>query len=132
MNIKSLLLNAGLAGAIALTSGCAALVVGTAVGAAGVAGYAYVKGELKGTEAASLDKTWAATQAAMKDLEFVVVNQRKDAVQAELEARTAKSTKVTVDLKSLSDTTTEVRIRVGTFGDKAVSLTILEKIKSKL
>ena len=132
MKTKSLLTNVCLAGALALTAGCVAVAVGAAVGAAGVAGYAYVKGELKGTEAASLDRTWAAAQAALKDLQYSVVSQRKDAQQAELDARTAKDTKVTVQLKGLSDTTTEVRIRVGTFGDKTLSMNILEKIKARL
>jgi len=119
----------GLAATMALTAGCVAVAVGAA---AGVGSYAYVSGVLKSTESASLDRTWSATQGAVKDLEFPVISQRKDALQAELIARTASDKKVSIKLKKVSDTATEVRIRVGTFGDESMSLAVLEKIKNRL
>jgi len=131
MKIKSWLVPLGLAAAVALTAGCVAVAVGAGA-AAGVGTYAYVSGELKSTQSATLDRTWAATQAAMKDLEFSVTSQRKDALQAELIARTAIDKKITIKLAKVSETATEVRIRVGTFGDKSLSLVILEKIKKRL
>ena len=115
---------------LVLGGGCAAVLVGGAVAAAGVGTYAYVNGELKGTEAVSLDRAWDASQAAMKDLEFSITRKTKDALQAELDARTAADKKIVINLKKVSDGATEIRIRVGTFGDEAVSQFILDKIKS--
>lgn len=115
----------------AIAAGCAVVVVGGAA-AAGVGTYAYVNGECKATEAASLDRTWTATLAAMKALEFPVTSQTKDALQAELTARNASDKKITVKLKKLSDSVTEIRIRVGTFGDEVISQAILNKIKEQL
>ena len=129
MNLKALLISCGLSILLVATGGCVVVAVGAAVGATG---YAYVRGELKGTESASLEKTWAAAQAAVKELEFHSVNLRKDAVEAELEARTAKDTHVKIQLRRVSDASTEVRIRVGMFGDQGISQTIRDKIKSKL
>jgi Protein of unknown function (DUF3568) len=114
---------------LAAGSGCALFVVGGAA-AAGAGGYAYVKGEVKSTEGASLDRAWQATLAAMKDLEYTVTKQGKDALAGELTARNAIGKEIYIYEKKVSDTATEISIRVGTFGDEAVSRTILMKIKS--
>lgn len=116
---------------LAMTSGCI-LVAAGAGAAAGVGTFAYVRGELRATLDASLDRTWRATQAAMKDLKFAVVQEQKDALQARLTSRTAADKKISVKLLKLTNNTTEVRIRVGTFGDESLSHLILEKIKANL
>jgi hypothetical protein len=113
---------------LASGSGCAVVVVGGAA----VAGYAYVKGDLKSTEGASLDKSWNATLLAMKEMSYPVTKQGKDAIAGELTARNASNKEVYIYLKKLSDTATEFSIRVGTFGDEQASITILTKIKSHL
>jgi hypothetical protein len=120
-----------LLGALGLATGCAVVAVGAAAGA-GAAGYAYVSGVLISTESASLDRTWNATLAAMKELEFPVTSQRKDALQASLVARNAYDKKISIRLKKVAEQSTEVRIRVGTFGDETASRAILEKIKKRL
>ncbi len=116
---------------VALVSGCVVVLVGGAA-AAGVGGYAYVNGEIKSTVSGSLDKAWDATQGAMQDLEFPVVNRSKEALQAELTARNASDTKISLKLRKLSESATEIRIRVGTFGDESLSRLILEKINHRL
>lgn len=121
----------GLGFGLALTTGCI-LVAAGAGAAAGVGTFAYVRGELKSTLDASLDRTWRATQTAMKDLKFAVTKEQKDALQAELTGRTAADKKVLVKLVKLTNNATEVRIRVGTFGDESLSKLILEKIKANL
>jgi hypothetical protein len=120
-----------LAGLLALGgSGCVLFVAGAV--AAGVGTYAYINGESKENEAASLDRTWNATQAAMKDMQFAVITQAKDAWSGELTARNSADKKITISLKRLSETVTEIRVRVGTFGDEAQSRMILEKIRNHL
>jgi hypothetical protein len=126
-----LLIAAFMVSLLALTNGCFLFVVGAAAGA-GAAGYAYVDGEEKATESASLDRTWNATLAAMKDLEFPVTSQAKDALEANLTARNASNTSITITLKNLSSNSTEIHIRVGTFGDESLSRIILNKISSHL
>ena len=118
-------------GVLLATSGCALFVVGAAAGA-GAAGYAYVSGELKSTESASLERTRSAALAAMKDLQFVVTSQSKDALEAEVTARNSSDKKITIKLKKISEAATELRIRVGTFGDEPLSRVILEKIRKHL
>jgi hypothetical protein len=120
-----------MASLLALGSGCALFVVGAAAGA-GAVGYAWVDGEVQSTESASLDRTWNATLAAMKDLEFPVTSQSKDALEANLTARNASNTSIAIKLKNLSNISTEIHIRVGTFGDESMSRTILNKINNHL
>ena len=112
-------------------TGCAVLLIGGGA-AAGIGGFAYVKGELKSSEGVSLDKAWAATLGAMEELKFPVTTQNKDALSAQLVAHTAKNKKIHVNLKALSDNSAEIKIRVGTFGDEALSLVIMDRIKKKL
>ena len=128
MNKSILLIPVLMASLLTLTNGCI-LAVGAA---AGVAGYAWVDGEAKATEAASLNQTWDATLAAMKDLEFTVTEKSKDALSGNVTAQTADDKTVKVKLKYISKTSTEIRIRVGTFGDENLSRTILNKINGHL
>ncbi len=128
-----LLITVLMASLLAFVSGCGTelLLAGAGAGA-GVGGYAWINGEVKTTEGASLDRTWNATLAAMKDLQFPVTSQAKDALEANLTARNASNTSISIKLKNLSNTSTEIRIRVGTFGDEALSRTILNKIDGRL
>jgi hypothetical protein len=112
-------------------SGCILFVAGAAA-AAGAGGYAYVNGEITSTEAASLNRTWDASLAAMRDLQFPVTSQVKDALEGNLTARNAKNTEIKIRLKYVSNASTEVHIRVGTFGDETLSQTILNKIREHL
>jgi hypothetical protein len=118
-----------LSDALLMQTGCLLVVAGAAAGAGT---YAYVDGELKASQPESLDKTWAATQSAVKDLKFSVTKTAKDAVSAHLTAKTAEDKTVDISLKRIADDTTEIRIRVGAFGDKSLSDLILEKIRSRL
>lgn len=107
--------------------GCvAALLVG---GGAGAGTVAYLKGELKSMEDASLDKTWKAAQKALEDVELTVTSKQKDAISAKLIAYGVNDKKTEVTLKKASGNLTEVRIRVGIFGDESLSRLILEKIR---
>ena len=112
-------------------SGCAVLLVGGAV-AAGAGTVVWVKGELKATVDGTLDHAWAASQAALKDLQMPVTGQEKDGLQGKLTARAAGDKKVTILVKKATGTTTDIGIRVGTWGDEPMSREILDKIKKHL
>lgn len=131
MKKTKLLMTLLMASLLTLASGCALFVVG-AVAAGGVAGYAWVNGEIKATESVSLNQTWEATLAAMGDLQFPVTAKAKDALEGSVTAQNAKNTTIKIDLKYVSNTSTEIRIRVGAFGDEALSRVILDKIKAHL
>ena len=114
-----------------MIQGCLLLAVGAGAGA-GAATVAYVKGELKTTYAASLNRTWDATLSALKDLRINVYSSKKDAIEGSIEATKADGTKVKITLEPAGPDTTSVRIRVGIFGDEEASRVINRQIASKL
>jgi hypothetical protein len=115
-----------------ILTGCLAAAAVGGAAAAGAGTVAYIKGELKATEEATLNKTWEATVAAIDELQFLVVNKIKDNVSAEIEAKTADNKTVKIQLKRVTDNLTDISIRIGTFGDESLSRYILSKIEAKL
>ena len=110
-------------------SGCALFLIGAGV-AIGAGTVAYAGGELKAADEVTMDRAWNATLKAMQDLEFKVTKSQKDALAAEIVARRADDRRIVVRLKKQTDQVTELRIRVGTFGDEGLSRLIYDKIKS--
>lgn len=111
--------------------GCVVAAVGAAA-AAGYGAYKYAKGELRNTENVSLDKAWSATQAGIKDLEFRVKEQAKDALEAKLVAVKVDNKEVKIHLKAESDTVTTFSVRVGTIGDEEMSRRVMDAIRKHL
>ena len=114
-----------------MIQGCLLLAVGAGAGA-GAATVAYVKGELRTTYAASLNRTWEATLSALKDLRININSSKKDATEGDIEATKADGTKVKINLEPAGPDTTTVRIRVGMFGDEEASRVINRQIAPKL
>lgn len=112
-----------------LNNGCAAVLVGSGAGAGTVA---YIMGNLKSIEEASLNKTWQAAQKALEDLEIVVTSEKKETSSAELVGYDKNNTKIVVNLKKVSDRYTEVSIRIGLFGEESSSQLFLERLKKHL
>jgi type IV secretory pathway TrbL component len=110
-------------------SGCALLVIGAAAGA-GAGTVVWVKGELKSTENVSLDRASRAALKAMADLGYGVGEKQQDRTSLTLTAYGAGDKKIHVALEETSANITEIRIRVNTFGDEALSRQILEKIRA--
>lgn len=108
-------------------SGCAAVLVGT-----GAAGYGFVKGELKADLSADLNKAYDATLKAVDKLELNVVSKDKDALSARITARNAQDKKILIKLARTGEDITEIRIRIGVFGNQKQSIAILDKIKEYL
>lgn len=120
-----LLLVAGL-----MTGGCALFLIGAGA-AAGAGAVVYLNGELKATGEVSLERGWAATQQTMSELQFRVTKTQKDALAGELVAQRADGTPIRVRLRRESETLTEFRIRVGTWGDENLSHLIYQKIHNR-
>jgi hypothetical protein len=110
------------------TSGCVAVAAGAGAGAA----VAYVRGELDTTLSADFEQTARAADRAITELQFAKVAERKDALLDIITARTAADKKVEVRIENVARNLTRVKIRIGLFGDEALSLSILDHIKSNL
>lgn len=122
---------AGVLAGAALAAGCAPLLLGAGA-AAGAGAYAYVRGELQSAEEAPLGRAHAAAEGAMEDLQFAITESRLDGATAEVAAITSDDRKVRVKLERASGEVTRVAIRVGLFGDQALSLLVLQKMRDRL
>jgi hypothetical protein len=117
-------------------AGCLAVAAGAAA-AGGVAGYAYYKGSVSREYPALFEQTWAATQAALADLAIPVVSVSHDAGSGVLEARNGGD-RMEVSLEAVPSPApgagpwTRVSVRVGVFGDRALSERLLDQIQARL
>jgi len=114
--------------AAVLLTGCIIAAVGA--GAAGTV--AYVKGDLETIESKKLEVVHEATVKALKDLELSISQDTKDKMAATVIARDSQDKKVTVNLTAVTDESTEISIRFGTFGNEAKSTMVYNKIKENL
>ena len=122
---------AGLASLAVVQTGCVVVAVGAA-GVAGAGAVAYVRGDLQASLPNGYESVVRASSKAIYQLQFKKVEDNHDALKAVLVARTADDKKVEITVTRESDENTKVVIRVGFFGDQALSMTILEKIKAAL
>ncbi|MDA2917237.1 DUF3568 domain-containing protein, partial [Nitrospinae bacterium AH_259_B05_G02_I21] len=114
-----------------VASGCAVAVLATGAGL-GAGTYAWLKGELQRTYPATYDAVWNASSDALQSLEMPVVSQQRDALKGTIMAKRADGSDVRVDVKYLTDKTTQVSIRIGLFGDRADSARVHETIQARL
>ncbi|MDI1318995.1 MAG: DUF3568 family protein [bacterium] len=110
---------------LAALSGCIAVAAG-----AGASAVAYVRGELETNLNYDYNKVVDSARSSIKELEFARVSENKDALKAVLVARTALDKKVEITITNSGKKLTNIKIRVGLFGDEALSMSILDKIKS--
>jgi hypothetical protein len=111
-------------------AGLTGCVVAAAGAGAGAVAYAY--GELDSNLPHEYNDVVKATRAAITDLEFAKVSDNKDALKAVIIARTALDKKVEITISNSGKQLTNIKIRIGTFGDQKLSMSILDKIKANL
>ena len=110
-------------------SGCLALAVGAAGGAAGAV---YVMGKLKDELEHPVPVVHDATVAAMNDLGLKLSEDRVDKISAHMESEFSDGPHVWIDLESVTDSRCRVTIRVGLAGDEVRSRKIYDAIKQHL
>jgi hypothetical protein len=115
-------------------SGCSKkwVAIGAAAAAVGSGAYFYVKGDLKRNYEAPMEKTWQATVKAVEELKLSVESKQNDAFGGVIKGKMADGKGFTINVKRLGENTTEVGVRIGTFGDREKSEAIHDKILSLL
>jgi hypothetical protein len=93
-------------------------IAGAAATGIGVGTYAYVKGDLKRTYEAPMDKVWKATLDTMEEFNLSIESQRKDAFNGVIDGKMADDRTFQINVVRKGTNTTEVGIRVGVFGDR--------------
>ena len=108
------------------------VILGGAAAAVGVGTYAYIKGDLKRNYEAPIDKAWDATVTAVEELKMPIESKQHDAFSGTIKGNMADGKSFVINLKRLGETSTEIGIRIGTFGDRQKSEAIHDKILSKI
>jgi len=111
--------------------GCTAALVGAGAGA-GVGTYSYIKGELKVTYSYKYTQVVSATESAIRELGFTVKEEKKDMMKYRLKAKMADGTGVKIKIDRVSESITVLRIKIGWFGNKNLSIQIMKAIEKKL
>ncbi len=106
--------------------------LGAAAAAVGTGAYFYIKGDLKRNYEASMDKTWQAAVRAVEELKLAPESKKNDAFGGVIEGKMADGKSFSINVKRLGENSTEVGVRIGTFGDRVKSEAIHDKILSKL
>ncbi len=114
-------------GAVTSLSGCLVAAAG-----AGAAGTAYVMGSLDGTVPGTPEKVVEASESVLKDKEVHIVSKDATGLDGTIIAKTALEKRIEVTVKRQDEKTSTISIRVGTFGDQALSRELFEKIKARL
>lgn len=109
-------------------SGCGYIVVAAVGAGVGFGTYKYVEGDLKRDYLGPMPKVWEATVAALDDLKVTSNVQEKDYFGGLVKGIMHDGTQVTIKLERQSESSTEVAVRVGVFGDLEKSETIHAKI----
>jgi hypothetical protein len=116
-------------------SGC---LVAAAGAAAGAGAYAYYQGNHGDTFAGEFGQTYQATKAALADLNMPVRHEQHHGLSGTIESSIEDGSRVTIDIEehprltSSDGHVTEVKVRVGTFGDSAVSSKLHGQIRAHL
>jgi len=73
-----------------------------------------VSGTVKTYASAGLDRTYAAAQKAVKEMQFTTVKESKDVLKGIVDCKTADDKAVGIVLTKVSDSITEVNVNAGT------------------
>lgn len=126
--LVSSLLSAALLVTVALTSGCFAVLVGTGAGA----GVAYVRGDLDVTLDAGFAASVRAGEKTLAELQYAKISAKQDALQATLVSRSSSDQRIELYFEKVTEQSTKLKIRVGTFGKESLQNEILTRLKSHL
>jgi Protein of unknown function (DUF3568) len=99
---------------------------------AGAGTYNPASGWLSWAYPAPLERSYQATLAALEGLDLRVQTKTLDGLEGRIKAIRADRTNVQVYLKPLTDRTTEVQVKVGTFGDQEQAELIHKNIRAQL
>jgi len=94
--------------------------------------YNWTQRELRGDFSGALLDVAAAAERAFVDLRLVAVNQVVDGLKGKVTATLADGTSVRIKLKAMDFETTKFNIKVGAFGDKAMSQQVARYIAREL
>jgi Protein of unknown function (DUF3568) len=128
----------GIAGLALLNGGCLAAAAAGAAGGGAAALYAYQRGRIYRDYPAALTDATAAVRTSLAELQFAPGSEKGDGGEFTFETKAADGAKVHVFLEaqtsrvSSDGPVTRITVRVGAFGDDAVSARVLDQVSIHL
>ena len=113
--------------ALGVLPGCVAAALG-----AGAVGLIYIHGEHGLVVSAAPVQAVAVAKTAVEDHGFVYISSDADELSGQVIARTKDDTRVLVTAERLSDGSSRVWVRIGTFGQENLSQELLYAIRDRI
>lgn len=124
--------SAALAAILAIpTAGCPAILVGTGA-AMGAGALVWQSGWLRGSIPEPLERVHRAAKSALGDFKVTLDSEALKPASGLVDGTMPDGRRVVVETSKAGHKETQVRIRVGIWGDQAVSLRLFEQIKKHL
>ena len=98
----------------------------------GMPGVKNEMGNIRTTLEANPRQLTEVAERTLADMGLSIISSQSTAVDGQIVARTAQDRRVTLHISEESDDLSKLTIRVGTFGDEAVSLALLKRIERRL
>ena len=92
----------------------------------------YARGDLEAGLDRDYGKVIGAAKGALSDLSFGLISEVQDANKTILVSRTPGDKKIEIEVRNSDNALSNIRIRVGNFGDEQVSRKIFDRIKARL
>jgi hypothetical protein len=93
---------------------------------------AFVRGDLESAQIATMEDVYDATERVIADLEFFVSKRHFGKNTAWIKCREIGGRAITIDFERRSNKVTKTTIRVGVWGDQAISRLLLAEIQARL
>jgi hypothetical protein len=123
----------GLAATLALAGGCILLVAAVVGGALAAGTYAYVEGEGRQDYRVSLDKLYETVNSMCEKRGIAVSGKGIDLSNAYVDGKLKGSqSSVSFKMDKLTENTSRLRIRVGTFGDQQITQDLHNEVGREL
>ena len=121
------------AAAVLFLGGCAAPIViaSAAIPAVQAGTEAFVRGDLESAQIASMERVYTASLQALTDLKFTIISKRFGKNSASITAKELGGRHIDVSFERRSSEVTKTTIRVGVWGDQAISRLILGEIQAR-
>jgi hypothetical protein len=115
---------------LAAGAGCVAVAAGAAAGA----GVAYVRGNAESVVSAPAARVIGSTRAVFDELRVEYRQTRQDDERSEwrVYGRGPGGESIRVTIRQLGPEASKVWVRVGTLGDRDLSVTVLERVRARL
>jgi hypothetical protein len=114
-----------------MTTGCPVVLFGAGA-AAGVGTFGWQAGWLRGNVPEPIERVHRAAKSAIADFKITLETESLKASAGMVDGTMPDGRRVVVETKMLGPKETQVRVRVGVWGDQAMSLKIFEEMKKHL